>query len=96
MQRFVDSCPLTMELVYLQLYLGAFLLTIGAFALTVGAFLLTFEVFLLSVGIQSARFYTLFSARCNFLKICGCTGQRCLKTNVGSEKIASLIRPAVT
>ena len=29
-------------------------------------------------NVSRAQFYTIFSARCNFLKICGCTGQRCL------------------
>ena len=28
------------------------------------------------------NFYTIFSARCNFLKICGCTGQRCLNSRI--------------
>ena len=30
------------------------------------------------------NFCTIFPARCNFLKICGCTGQRCLNASVFS------------
>ena len=41
------------------------------------------------------NFYTIFSARCNFLKICGCTGHRCLKFCGRQKLVRKLVARAI-